>query len=302
MPEDHPLPHPAIQLAPYQPGASPDFFSPALNYWLIMALPITAPFLPGATPQPPTKKQSSRKFLPLPLNTFNVQGAGVFLILEKMFSLRPLPSRPRVAKFFNTAKNWDFLPEINVDGINLEVVEEYKLLGVMITSDLKWDTNTEHITKKAFSRLWMIRRLKNLGLNTESLLQIFRTQVRSLLEYGAVTWHSMLTDENSKSIERVQKSALSIILGPDYICYENALERTKLERLDQRRIKLSLSFAKKAVKHPQHSSWFNLEQTDKQIHTRSVKPLCKPVQARTQRLSKSPIVFLTNLLNVDHAK
>ena len=203
---------------------------------------------------------------------------------------------------FNTAKNWDFLPEIHVDGINLEVVEEYKLLGVMITSDLKWDTNTEHITKKAFSRLWMIRRLKNLGLNTESLLQIFRTQVRSLLEYGAVTWHSMLTDENSKSIERVQKSALSIILGPDYICYENALERTKLERLDQRRIKLSLSFAKKAVNHPQHSSWFNLEQTDKQIHTRSVKPLCKPVQARTQRLSKSPIVFLTNLLNVDHAK
>ena len=92
------LPPPAIQLAPYQPGASPDFFSPALNYWLIMALPITAPFLPGATPQPPTKKQSSRKFLPLPLNRFNVQGAGVFLILEKMFSLRPLPSRPRVAK------------------------------------------------------------------------------------------------------------------------------------------------------------------------------------------------------------
>ena len=56
----------------------------------------------------------------------------------------------------------------------------------------------------------------------------------------------MLTDENSKSIERVQKSALLII------CYENALEKTKLERLDQRRIKMSLSFAKKAVKHPQH--------------------------------------------------
>ena len=138
---------------------------------------------------------------------------------------------------FNTAKNWDFLPEIQVDGRNLEVVEEYKLLGVMITSDLKWDTNTEHITKKAFSRLWMIRRLKNLGLKTESLLQIYKTQVRSLLEYGAVTWHSMLTDDNSKSIERVQKSALSII------CYENAFQKTKLERLDQRQIKLSLSFA-----------------------------------------------------------
>ena len=203
---------------------------------------------------------------------------------------------------FNTAKNWDFLPEIQVDGSNLEVVEEYKLLGVMITSDLKWDTNTEHITKKAFSRLWMIRRLKNLGLKTESLLQMYITQVRSLLEYGAVTWHSMLTDENSKAIERVQKTALSIILGPFYICYENALEKTKLERLDLRRIKLSLSFAKTSVKHPLHSSWFNFQQTKNQTNTRSVKPLCKPVQSRTQRLSNSPIVFLTNLLNADHAK
>ena len=116
---------------------------------------------------------------------------------------------------FNTAKNWDFLPEIQVDGSNLEVVKEYKLLGVMITSDLKWDTLSDrhkHITKKAFSSLWMIRRLKNLGLRTESLLQMYITQVRSLLEYGAVTWHSMLTDENSKTIERVQKSALSIML------------------------------------------------------------------------------------------
>ena len=203
---------------------------------------------------------------------------------------------------FNTAKNWDFLPEIQVDGQNLEVVEEYKLLGVMITSDLKWDANTEHITKKAYSRLWMLRRLKNLGLKTESLLQIFITQVRSVLEYGAVTWHSMLTDDNSKSIERVQKSALSIILGPSYICYENALEKTKLERLDIRRTKLSLTFAKKAVKHPQHSSWFNKKQTDTQTNTRSMKPLFKPVEARTQRLSKSPISFLTNLLNDAHAK
>ena len=171
----------------------------------------------------------------------------------------------------------------------------------MITSDLKWDANTEHITKKAYSRLWMLRRLKNLGLKTESLLQIFITQVRSLLEYGAVTWHSMLTDDNSKSIERVQKSALSIILGPSYICYENALEKTKLERLDIRRTKLSLTFAKKAVKHPQHSSWFNKKQTDTQTNTRSMKPLFKPVEARTQRLSKSPISFLTNLLNDAYA-
>ena len=128
---------------------------------------------------------------------------------------------------------------------------------------------------------------------------MYITQVRSLLEYGAVTWHSMLTDENSKAIERVQKTALSIILGPYYICYENALEKTKLERLDLRRIKLSLSYAKKSVKHPQHSSWFKKQPENERILTRSAKPNFVPVQARTQRLKRSPISYLTQLLNDD---
>ena len=63
-------------------------------------------------------------------------------------------------------------------------------------------------------------------------------------------WHSMLTDQNSREIERVQKSALAVILGPSYVCYENALVTVDLERLDVKRVKLSLSFAKKTAGTP----------------------------------------------------
>ena len=112
----------------------------------------------------------------------------------------------------------------------------------------------------------------------------------------------MLTDQNSKTIERVQKSALAIILGPRYVCYENALALTNIERLDQRRAKLSLTFAKKAVEHPLHSNWFKKQQENAPMNTRSVKPTFIPVQARTQRLLKSPIPYLTHLLNIDSSK
>ena len=54
---------------------------------------------------------------------------------------------------FNPAKQWDFMPEIEVGGQILEVVDEYKLVGVMISSNLKWDENTDYITKKAYS-IW----------------------------------------------------------------------------------------------------------------------------------------------------
>ena len=53
-----------------------------------------------------------------------------------------------------------------------------------------------------------------------AIFKIYTTQVRSLLEYGAVSWHSMLTIENEKAIERVQKSAIAIILGAEYENYE----------------------------------------------------------------------------------
>ena len=44
---------------------------------------------------------------------------------------------------FNRSKNTDFMPELRIgDGELLEVVEEFKLLGVIITSDLKWHSNT----------------------------------------------------------------------------------------------------------------------------------------------------------------
>ena len=203
---------------------------------------------------------------------------------------------------FNTSKQRDFMPEIKAGNQVLEVVDQYKLVGVMISSNLKWDENTHYITKKAYSRLWMIRRLKNLGLNKTSLVQVFTMQIRSVLEYGAVVWHPMLTDQNSKAIERVQKSALAIILGPNYLCYENALSQTGLERLDVRRKQLCLTFAKKTLKHPLHSNWFKGLPENEHINTRSEKPRFLPVQARTQRLLRSPVAYLTKLLNDDAQK
>ena len=118
-----------------------------------------------------------------------------------------------------------------------------------------------------------------------------------MLEYGAVVWHSMLSDRNSRAIEWVQKAALSIILGPSYLSYENVLSQTGLKRLDERRVQLSLTFAKNTLKHPQHSRWFVKQPKNEHINTRSAKSIFLPVKARTQRLQKSPIAYLTQLLN-----
>ena len=47
---------------------------------------------------------------------------------------------------FNPCKMYDFQPEINMDGVRREVVKEIKLLGVIISEDLKWHATARHIT------------------------------------------------------------------------------------------------------------------------------------------------------------
>ena len=47
---------------------------------------------------------------------------------------------------FNPSKTIDIHPVIEMDGTQLEIVENMKLLGVVITSDMKWHENTNYIT------------------------------------------------------------------------------------------------------------------------------------------------------------
>ena len=61
---------------------------------------------------------------------------------------------------FNNIKTKDVTPELVVEDETIEVVEELKLLGVQITSVLKWSTNTAYITKRGYNKLWVLRILK----------------------------------------------------------------------------------------------------------------------------------------------
>ena len=196
---------------------------------------------------------------------------------------------------FNTATTRDFTPKLNIENETIELVEEMKLLGVMVTSDLRWHSNTNYITKKGYSRLWMVRRLKLIGASTAELLDVYCKQIRSVLEYAAVVWHPGLTVNNTADIERVQKACLAIILGKSYTSYPDALKTTGLEMLSSRRKTLCLHFARNAKKNPKYDTWF--VEDEKVINTRKIKKNLKDTQSRTTRFRKSAIPFMTHLLN-----
>ena len=192
---------------------------------------------------------------------------------------------------FNTSRSYDFKPKISIDGIHdLEVVEEMKLLGVVFQSNMKWYANSANVCKNGYSRLWMLRNLKRYGAGVKDLLDVYIKQCRCVLEMTAPVWSAGITVSESKQIERVQKAAFSIILGKNYVSYEQALAELKMETLEHRRKILCKKFAEKSQKHPKFSSWFELSDDPMQNKF-------NPVTYRTKRYKNSPLPYLTSLLN-----
>ena len=71
----------------------------------------------------------------------------------------------------NSRRKWDFIQDLSFDGgENIEIVDELKIVGYVLRSDMKTCSNTAYLTAKAFKRMWLIRRLKYLGASTKQLI------------------------------------------------------------------------------------------------------------------------------------
>ena len=104
------------------------------------------------------------------------------------------------------------------------------------------------------------------GLSRSELVDAYTKEIRSLLELAVPVWTFGLTLEQSLEIERVQKAAISVILGLQYNTYDEALNLTKLKRLSCRRRKICMKFINKNLKSDQPL----LEKANKKSHfTRS---------------------------------
>jgi hypothetical protein len=185
---------------------------------------------------------------------------------------------------------------LKIKNENVEVIEKTKLLGTIISNDLKWDSNTSFIVKKANARMALLRRVAGFNPPEEDLKDIYILFVRSILEQSATVWHSSISEENKNDLERVQKTALKVILREKYTGYNQGLAKLGLESLEIRRENLCLNFANKCIKSERLKHMFPLNQHN--VNKRN-KETYEVQFANTGRLQKSPIIYMQKLLNVN---
>ena len=150
---------------------------------------------------------------------------------------------------FNPLRSFDIAPDISISpGIYTEVVEEYKILGTIIRSDMKTISNTEYICKRAYARMWVLRRLKALGCPIPELLDVLKQQILSICEGNVAYWGPMITKEESNMLERCLKTGLHIIYQEQYITFKQVLRLANMRSLKYRRLVLITNFSKKAFR------------------------------------------------------
>ena len=192
------------------------------------------------------------------------------------------------------SRNSPVMPIVSIDDHDLCITAHIKVLGVIIQNDLKWDKNVDSSVKRANTKVHMLRVHRSYGLPHSDLITLYKSFIRPLMEYAAPVWNGALTQHQVTRLERVQKRALRIILGAEYLSYTQALSHFNLDSLAIRRDQISSSFFKKTLDHTDLFREFFPPQ-----HTRMLrnKPAIPEICCRTKRYSTSALPTLIRLHN-----
>ena len=195
-----------------------------------------------------------------------------------------------------------------------------RLLGVEITENLKFTSNTLKICNKVNSMFYKLSKMKSFGATRDDLVKIWTTILRPCAEYASPVWHPGLTLSYSQNLEKLQKTALAIILGRCYInykpfyridshlaTYEDALKTLSLETMKQRREDLITKFAKDILKSSVHRTMLPEEKPGVNTRQRLLLPgnptahkkniVLKDSKPGTSRFENSPIPYMIKTIN-----
>ena len=120
-------------------------------------------------------------------------------------------------------------------GKELEICNEEKDLGVIITNDLKPSKQCIVVEKKAQKILGYIKR-QFTSRKEETILTLYNALVRPHLEYAVQFWSPSLRKDIER-LEKVQARATKLVPSIRHISYERRLTHLNLYSLEKRRLR-----------------------------------------------------------------
>ena len=82
--------------------------------------------------------------------------------------------------------------ELTLDDVRIEAVQEFKFLGLLFDSKLSFIPRINYLSNKCLKALNLLRVVSSMdwGADRKVLLRLYRSLVRSKLDYGCVVYGS----------------------------------------------------------------------------------------------------------------
>lgn len=144
------------------------------------------------------------------------------------------------------------LPPLTLNGRTIQYVEEIKYLGVIFDCQLTWKQHVNYLQQNCSQSINLLKTLANQkwGADSNLLLRLYRTLIRSKLDYGAIAY-STGSSALLKRIDTVQNTALRLSMGAFCTSPTESLHTLACEpRLELRRKYLALSYAARVANNP----------------------------------------------------
>ena len=127
-------------------------------------------------------------------------------------------------------KDLTMMNTVSINNVPIECVDETKFLGITIDSHLKFSSHVTSVISRANKKIYALLLLKRQGINQDSLVQMYTSQVIPVLTYGAPGWYPLISKSLELKLESVQKLALKVIF-PETEDYVSRLTLAKIRPL-----------------------------------------------------------------------
>jgi hypothetical protein len=121
------------------------------------------------------------------------------------------------AMVYHTPQRKVNYPVLRIEDSNIEIVDQFNFLGIIIDKHLNWKAHCDMLTKKLSKITGIINRLKN-TLPLFILIHIYNSLILSHLNYGVFLWGNFCP-----SIFTLQKKAIRALTNSKYNSHTSGL-------------------------------------------------------------------------------
>jgi len=143
---------------------------------------------------------------------------------------------------------------LTINSIAVKVDNKAKFLGLIFDCKLTWNHHIKYLEEKCKKRLQLMRAVagSTWGANKKALLTIYRSLIRSIIDYGSIAYNSA-SDSTKNRLDVIQYKALRIACGAFCSTAASALQvETGELPLALRRSQQEIKYSVKVKSTPGH--------------------------------------------------